>query len=152
MHTNTRLWYKEIPLFLISCLLWQRKKLLYQAAISQEGGKNYESEQRKKRKLSLLKIRLKAGKMAHTLILKARLICFWLLFKTIKDLLIRSIPHDFCFCIFHSNIVPFKNIVYKSLLMGFTIFKIVWNLAISHFSNWLEGLWKTTISVKIVIF
>lgn len=50
VHTNTRLRYKEIPLSLISCLLWQWKKLLYQSDISQEGGKNYESEQRKKKK------------------------------------------------------------------------------------------------------
>lgn len=28
VHTNTRLWYKKIPLSLISCLLRQRKKLL----------------------------------------------------------------------------------------------------------------------------
>lgn len=83
VHTNTRLRYKEIPLSLISCLLWQWKKLLYQPDISQEGGKNYESEQRKKRKLSLLKIHLIAGKMAHTLILQARLICFS---KPLRDL------------------------------------------------------------------
>lgn len=37
----------------------------------------------KKRKLSLLKIHLIAGKMAHTLILQARLICFS---KPLRDL------------------------------------------------------------------
>lgn len=129
--------YKEIPLSLISCLLWQWKKLLYQSDISQEGGKTYESEERKKRKLSLLKIHLIAGKMAHTLILQASLICFS---KPLRDLFDQTHSTWSFFVYFTANLSLFKKTIYKSVPIGFTIFKMTWNLVISPFlklTRWL---------------
>lgn len=79
-------------------------------------------------------------------------------FKSQADLFFTAIQ-NYCerpsfltfYFVYPPVILKNKNTVSTFLLMGFTIFKIAWNLAISHFSCWLEGLQKTVI-VTMVIF